>query len=768
VSDRPFDVLRRHANLPRSSNEIVRALFRPTNLPAVIATAVVILFGVIVDKQSRQLATEKARADLLSQVTLIRTKLEADINGDIALVRGLVSIISTEPDMTQARFAELASGLIEERPQIRDIVGARNLAVNLKYPPELNDNFIEANPTNNDDQRVLALRARDSLGVVIVGPITLTQGGTGFVARFPVFAKGDGDTRSFWGIVEAVIDGDRLYRDVGLLAEKDSFDVAISNENDMDGDGATFFGDASVKKDRPVMIDVRLPSTHWRIAATPNGGWNQPRPGDWLPRLIVAAAGLLLILPTWLIGRLVEERRHQVLKLRDRETDLRTRNAELEIARERIEYTALHDFLTKLPNRRYLQRVLDEHAIRCAQTGTGIVLLHVDLDRFKQINDTMGHIAGDAMLLRTVGIIKGCLRDDDFIARTGGDEFVIVCTGEPDVESFTSLAQRMIDGVREPAEYDGHECRFGISVGIASAFGSEVDGRRLLVNADIALYRAKRLGGNRAALFTEALQLQIINDKRTADEIMRGLERGEFVPFFQPQFDARTFELVGIETLARWRNPSRGYLAPSEFLSIAEELGVVSTIDRLIFEQGLSQFNRWRESGLRVPRLSANVSLRRLQDEGLLEGLRKLNIQPGTVSFELLETIYLDERDDHFSTIINRIRALGVEIEIDDFGTGYASILSLIKLRPNRLKIDRQLVMPIVRSPAQRHLIQSIVDIGASLKIDIVAEGVETMDHAQVLRDLGCNTLQGYAFAKPMEACELTEFLSVRARKVAS
>jgi diguanylate cyclase (GGDEF)-like protein len=412
--------------------------------------------------------------------------------------------------------------------------------------------------------------------------------------------------------------------------------------------------------------------------------------------------------------------------------------------------------------------VLEEHALRCAQTGDGIVLLHIDLDRFKQINDTLGHPAGDAMLAHTADVIRANLRDGDFVARTGGDEFVIVSNADMEMEYFGALAQRLIEGVRKPALYDGHECRFGMSIGIAGAFGGAVDRERLLVNADIALYRAKSLGRDRFEFFTEALQAAIVRNKQTADSIMAGLERGEFVPYFQPQFDARSFELVGVEALVRWRHPTRGIVAPAEFISIAEELNAVAAIDRSVLEQGLVEFRRWRSLGFSVPRFSVNVSLRRLRDEQLLKSLRDLNIQPGTLSFELVESIYLDESDDYFARTIEQIKELGIDIEIDDFGTGYASIVSLTKLKPRRLKIDRQLVIPIVRSDMQRRLVQSIVDIGKSLDIEIVAEGVETMEHARILRDLGCDILQGYVFAKPMASEELEQFIAARRRLAAS
>jgi diguanylate cyclase (GGDEF)-like protein len=443
------------------------------------------------------------------------------------------------------------------------------------------------------------------------------------------------------------------------------------------------------------------------------------------------------------------------------------RNAELEAARARIEYNSLHDFLTRLPNRMYLERALAEHAARCAKSGGGVALLQVDLDGFKQINDTLGHSAGDAMLVHVAETIGRHLRPGDFVARTGGDEFVVVCKADEGMVGLDELAQRIIDDVSRPIDHDGHECRLGMSIGIAGAYGADVDRQRLLVDADLALYRAKSLGRNRFEFYTAALQAEIIDAKRTGDNIIGGLERGEFIPYFQPQVDARTHEIVGVEALARWRHPTRGVLAPAAFIDIAEELAVIAAIDRTVLEGALAYLRRWRAEGLQPPRLSVNVSLRRLHEKGLIDALVALEIAPRELSFELVESIYLDERDDRFFETVEKIKALGVDIEIDDFGSGYASIVSLTKIKPHRLKIDRQLVTPIVRSAAQRRLVRSIVEIGRSLDIEVVAEGVETMEHAALLRDLGCSILQGYAFAKPMPADELEARLRTRQRRIA-
>jgi diguanylate cyclase (GGDEF)-like protein len=444
-----------------------------------------------------------------------------------------------------------------------------------------------------------------------------------------------------------------------------------------------------------------------------------------------------------------------------------TRNAELEAATARNEHTALHDSLTGLPNRRHLDLMLDSYATG-SMAGSGAALLHLDLDRFKQINDTLGHAVGDAVLIHTAKVLISTVRSADFVARVGGDEFVVVCSCDISTDQLSQLADRILQRLRQPVPYKDHQCRIGVSIGIAVDADGPIDGQRMMVNADIALYRAKSRGRNRYEFFTEDLQYEIVRTKRVADEILAGLERKEFVPHYQLQFDAKTLEVAGVEALARWNHPTHGLQTPAAFLKIAEELNVVSIIDRLVLEQTLHDFDQWQRAGRLVPRVSVNVSARRLQDEELINSLTSLSIKPGTVSFELLESIFLDDNDELMVWNVNQIKELGIDIEIDDFGTGHASIVSLMKLRPRRLKIARQLISPVAESAQQRKVVQSIVQIGTSLGVEVIAEGVETMQQARILRELGCDILQGYALSRPMIAQDILEFLSSRRRRTAS
>ncbi|VVT29671.1 EAL domain-containing protein [Rhizobium sp. EC-SD404] len=862
---------------------------KSSQFAAIVAFAVLIAAGIYAEHQNNVVFMQKQRAEVAERLSVVRAKLEGGINANTQLVRGLVAVITSEPDMDQTRFAQLASELIDDNSQVRNIAAAPDLVVKLMHPVRGNEKAIGLDYRTMPAQRDAALRARDTGGLVLAGPVDLVQGGQGLIGRYPVFIRDDNGRRRFWGIVAAVLDLEALYTASGLTADL-PIDIAIRGKDGLGEQGDLFYGNPEILSQQPETMSVVLPTGAWVISAIPNDGWATTPPNTWIIRAIFAAASILIVVPIVMSGRLVDERQRHIQEMRRREEEMErlshrlelaldaskigiweidaktgelywddrmkelygvrpeddindferwldcihpddleqataafrrvldggeryesefrsgqsvsycrhiraigsayihsnggrrivgvnwdvsadlelnarlklardlaeARTSALEEAKAQMEHNANHDPLTGLPNRRYLDRILSEG-------GDGgrlpSALIHLDLDRFKQINDTLGHAAGDETLRHAAGILRANVREQDFVARIGGDEFVVVTMGPTSAACLAALAMSIIEAMRQPFTYQSQDCRAGVSAGIALAAPGDRNGRQLLVNADIALYEAKSRGRNRYEFFTEALQTAVIAGKKTADEILRGLERDEFVAWYQPQFDATSLAVVGAEVLVRWRHPERGILPPAAFLDTAEDINVMAAIDQRVLDQAMFQLLRWRAQDIAVPRISVNVSSARLHDENLIEGLKQLNFQPGDLAFELLESTFLDDGKEIVARNIAGLKDLGIDIEIDDFGTGYASIVSLVNLKPKRFKIDRQLIMPITKSETARNLVSSMIDIGQSLQIEVVAEGVETMEHVSILRRLGCSSLQGHVFARPMSGDDLSAYL---------
>lgn len=867
-------------------------LGRNTRLMIAGAIALTMVVATIAEIRGSHVSTENLRNRVHEKASLIRARLERDINGNLQLVQGLVATLTSEPQMGQQRFSNLVEGLLHSRNQLRHIAAAPDMVVRLIHPVEGNEAAIGLDYRNNAAQRAAAMQVREEGRTVLAGPVRLVQGGEAFIGRFPVFT-GAGKNRRFWGVVSAVIEVDALYREAGLLDPDLGLQLALIGSETDGAPGRPFFGPADILEQEPEIVEVALPHGSWQLAAVPVGGW-VVRPGEtWLRRAIIAITCLIVLMPMFSAIRMSQKNRAALRELQAREDKLQqitrrhklaldasrvgiwefqittgsllwdrrmheiygvpydpapkgvnawrdalhpddhdraiaqlgafvdgvgsfetefrivlpsgktrhirataivceddgqptsligvnwdvtadvamqdqlraakaqaeARNRELENTRAHIEHMALHDSLTGLPNRRYLDTILDRHDREGGEHNTIHAMLVVDLDRFKQVNDSFGHAAGDALLVHVSRILRRLAEPDDFIARAGGDEFVIACRSPRSTAQLGRLSQRIIEELAQPAVHDGQESRSGASIGIAENPDRKNHSRQLLVNADLALYTAKKRGRSRHAFFTKDLQANSNLQRKLADQCLKALENGEFVAFYQPQFDARTHEVVGLEALARWQHPRKGLLAPADFLDIANELNVTGLIDEAIFKRAIDDAAAWSRAGIVVPRVSVNVSLQRLHDPDFLSGLKQLDLEPGAFAFEIVESIFLDNEDDAITYVIDGIKELGFDVEIDDFGTGHASIISLLKLRPKRLKIDRQLVGPATESPPARSLAQSVIQIGKSLNIEVVAEGVETLDHARLMRRLGADCLQGFAFAEPMPAEAVAAFL---------
>ncbi len=426
---------------------------------------------------------------------------------------------------------------------------------------------------------------------------------------------------------------------------------------------------------------------------------------------------------------------------------------QLEEAHKIAHHQAYHDALTGLGNRRFLNEELDRLSAERRDRGGHITALHIDLDRFKQINDTRGHAVGDSVLIGVTDVLKGLVTDADVLVRTGGDEFVILCyCGSAFADRPSTLADTIVSAFWQPLKIGSVEFRVGASVGLASTeISKEGD---LLTDSDIALYKAKSLGRGRARRFDKSDFREMEEIKTLSDDLLRGLEASEIEPYYQIQVDALTRQPVGLEALARWNHPRHGLMTPDRFLPIAGHLEVVDRIDQIIFEKAIAECSAVFQND-EAPSLSFNISHKRLMSQGVLIAAERAATYPGTVAFELLESIFLDDQDDETEMQLDALRDSGVKLEVDDFGSGHASIIALEHVAPDRLKIDRRLIKPITSSSRSAGMVRSIIDLGHALDIKITAEGVETAEHAALLEGLGCNRFQGYHFGRPQPLADI-------------
>ena len=435
-------------------------------------------------------------------------------------------------------------------------------------------------------------------------------------------------------------------------------------------------------------------------------------------------------------------------------------------ANERVKHLAMHDQLTGLANRRALEEHLGAMiAGRTGETGRA-ALFHIDLDRFKQVNDMYGHAAGDEILRHAAQAMKTKRRPDDLIARIGGDEFVVVLKEVESEEVAAGIAERMIASISSPIEIWNDVVNVGASIGIAFLDGAESDIERILANADMALYIAKGAGRGRHSFYSAETRRQFETDMSLLRELRTGLENGEIIAYFQPQIDVANNRLIGFEALARWAHPTRGTLGPGHFLSLAFDNGLGDRLSDIIVREAISALRDWRGKGLDIPCVSVNFAAKQLRDNGLTEylddALFQAGLSPDDITIEVLESVLFGDDADPAHATISQLKRRGYRIELDDFGTGHASISNLRKFRVDGVKLDRVFVTGVDSDSEQEMILRTLIDLCRNLGIGCLAEGVETDAERSKLLALGCSRIQGYAVAKPMARNEVVDWVRSR------
>lgn len=438
---------------------------------------------------------------------------------------------------------------------------------------------------------------------------------------------------------------------------------------------------------------------------------------------------------------------------------LEKENARLLELAKTVSKDANEDALTGLSNRRHFEVELKSWIENLKKNEVEFAVLYIDLDRFKFVNDTLGHDAGDKLLVSAAGMLRELADPSDLVARLGGDEFVVLKPLGDSALNISGLADEIVHRMQAPFACDGKSTACSASVGVAIAKAKMAHPEQVVADADAALYHAKSQGKGRWSFFTEEMHAQSIATKILASDLLVACERREFIPYFQPLIDARTGCIASAEMLVRWSHPTKGILAPSEFLDTAANMGLLKKIDEIIFANVHGALSRFDAAGVNLPRVAVNVSAARLADPSFIHEIKSSGIKPERLTVEILESVYLDRMGDVVKWNIDELDELGVTIAIDDFGTGHASVQGLLQIRPSVLKIDRHFIQLVTTDKEAQPLVASIVGIGKSLGMRIVAEGVETEEHARIVSEMGCDYLQGFYFGPPMPEHELRDTL---------
>ena len=435
-------------------------------------------------------------------------------------------------------------------------------------------------------------------------------------------------------------------------------------------------------------------------------------------------------------------------------------NGERRELQDALAHRALHDPLTGLPNRTLFLDRLD-HALHRLQRERGMVaVLFLDLDRFKIINDTSGHEAGDEVLRSVAALFEGVVRPGDTVARLGGDEFAVCCEHLHDVGEALAVAERLAAAVSQPFVVAQREFYVSPSIGVVVGTGAKGESAStLLRDADAAMYSAKEKGRGRVELFDRAMRSDIVRRAEIAAELRRALHPPQFRLHFQPLVGVDDGRLLGFEALLRWEHPERGLLPPSEFIDVAEETNLIVPMGRWVVEESVRQLAAWRDELAGVPiTISVNLSARQIADHALVpvvrDALAAQQVDPASLCLEITESVLMEDASASVATL-RSLKAIGVQLAIDDFGTGYSSLAYLRRFPVDHLKVDRSFVQGIGRSSEDSVIVKAVVDLGAALGLDVVAEGVETVEQLEELRRLGCESGQGYLWSPPIAADEV-------------
>ena len=704
-------------------------LFRsPIWLAVLIGIAVLLISSLFIQSEVERLKGE-ALFRAASQVGILRARLEGEINANLAVLKALEAEVSINPQMGQDRFKLLMDALLSNDLHIHHVALAPDLIVRYIYPFEGNEQAIGLNYTANQDQVRSVLDAIQLHKVVLSGPVELVQGGEALIARLPVYLNTQSGS-SLWGIISAIIDYQKLLNDAGISENYYGLLLGIRGKDGKGSEGEIFFGQSKAFGKEAVMTNISLPHGEWQLAVLPENGWivsSERVVFLWgvafFLALVMGTAGFFLVF--------IYQQKAQAIT---------TAN-----------YRANFDTLTGLPNRYFFSQRLKSLIKEMRRDKLDFAVFFVDIDHFKQVNDSLGHNAGDQLLTDFAMRLQESARNTDIVARLGGDEFVIVLRNVRDVIQADLLAEKLQAKIQQPFIIDERPFLVTASIGIAMypIDGEDVTG--LLLHSDQAMYTAKRAGRNTHFFFNKEMRDEAEKHLQVHADILRGLTENEFELYYQPILNLSTNQIEKCEALIRWIHPEKGMIMPDAFIPIAERSGAIVKIGNWVLQQACKDMRVFLDADINV-KISVNRSVNEFYSAKVFETWKNIFKENGVDSrrfiFEITESLFMDHNSARVK-VISSLRNLGIQFAIDDFGTGYSAINYLRNYPADYLKIDKSFIQDLLIDEQDRTLVEVIIKMGRALGIMVIAEGVEELAQLDMLRQFECDYIQGYWLSKP-------------------
>jgi diguanylate cyclase (GGDEF)-like protein len=681
-------------------------------------------------RQDHQITIDQQHNVILNQASHIRANLEHHVNTSLNLTQGMLVYVAHNPDISTAEFERLAKRIMHSTPLLRNVALAPDNVITHIYPLKGNEKAIGLRYLEHSEQREAVLRAINTKSIVIAGPVNLVQGGSGFISRIPIFL--DEQQEHYWGIASIVIDIEVLYELSGLLQQQ-LVEYGLKGQDSLGKEGEIFFGDKVIfSEPSSIILPIKLPTGNWFLGAR----FRHQDVAFSTRTIIVFISGVMISGALSLLLFLLLN------------------------AFQRVKHIAAYDSLTGLANRHLFQDYLEKAIAQFQRNKIKFALLMLDLDHFKEINDTLGHPVGDRLLKAVAKRLVENSRKSDVVARLGGDEFIILQHNLSDQSDTVQFAKKILSQFEKVFEFKKTQLQTSASIGIVISDDNNMQKDLLMKNADLALYDAKLAGRSTYSIHNDSMSQSLMKELEIFSDLLIALDKEQFFLVYQPQFNLADKRLIGVEALIRWNHPDKGFISPADFIPVAEKRGLIEEIGVWSVNEICRQGREWIDNGQSIDKLALNISAQHIKSPNFYRqietALAEYELPASYLKLELTESVFVDDFD-YIKKQMQYLEGKGITFAIDDFGTGYSSLAYLKNLNVRYLKIDQTFVRDMLADQQDVEIIKATIEMAKALQLLVIAEGIEEEAQAELLGKMGCDFGQGYWFSKPIPPKELTD-----------